>query len=29
MNHFNLSLIKFIQENSPVDIDIVLNKLEK
>ncbi len=29
MNHFNLSLIKFIQENSPVDIDIVLNKYKK
>ncbi|TNG93107.1 hypothetical protein FHQ19_11685, partial [Pasteurellaceae bacterium UScroc12] len=29
MNHFNLDLIKFIQENSPVSIDIVLSKYQK
>ncbi|TNH07126.1 hypothetical protein FHQ25_11695, partial [Testudinibacter sp. TR-2022] len=29
MNHFNLDLIKFIQENSPVSLDIVLSKYQK
>ncbi|MGR6981864.1 helix-turn-helix domain-containing protein [Testudinibacter sp. P27/CKL/0425] len=29
MNHFNFELIKFIQENAPIDLHIILSKYQK